>query len=107
MRRRVFAVEQQQAAKSDHALAIQIEFSDGRAACRGQADEVKLVGTPGEMFVPVVPARMKERNHSARRGIKAASFVGFGTVASLTGQGEVVFFACPTLTFRLDMFDGM
>ena len=59
MERRVLVIEDKHVAKTNNTCAIQIEFTNGRAACWRQADEAEMVRTPGEMFMPTVPARMK------------------------------------------------
>lgn len=91
----------------DHALAVQIEFPDRGAACRSQANEIEVIGTPGEMLAPVVMTWMKERNCAARCRVEGMRLVGFGAVATLTGQGQVVFIVGATPAFRLDMLEGM
>jgi hypothetical protein len=101
----MFMIQQQEATKMDNALTVQIQFPDGRTACRSQSNQVKLVRTPGKMLVPVILSWMKERNPAARGGIKGMGFIVFGTVTSLTGQGQILFSALTTLTFRHDMFD--
>ncbi len=69
----------------DDAFAIQLQFPDGRAACRSEADEVEVIGAPGKMIMPIVLARMEERNRPARRGIERTHFIGLGTVTPLAG----------------------
>jgi hypothetical protein len=59
------------------------------------------------MLMPVVMTRMKKRNFAARCWIERVSLVGFGTVAPLTGEGQIVFIASATSALRLDVFGGM
>lgn len=82
---RVFVIEQEQAAKTNDSLAIQIECADRRATCRSQANEIEMVGTPGEMRVPVVPTRMEKGHALPRDRIKRMRSVRFGAVSSLAG----------------------
>lgn len=98
-------IKQQETTKMDDAFAIQLQLSDGCAACWRQSDQVKLVRAPGKMLVPVVPSWMKERNSAASGGIEGLSLVMFGTIASLTGQGQIILGALTTLALRDDMFD--
>jgi hypothetical protein len=70
----------------DHTLAIQIKLPDCRTTCRSQADEIKMIRTPGEMLMPIVMPRMEERNLAARRRIEGMRLIGFGAVAALTGE---------------------
>ena len=103
----MLAVDYEQVTQVDDTLTIQIQFPNGRTACRRQTNEIKMVRTPGEMHGPVVLSWMKERHPSPRRRIEGARFAGFGTITTLTSQSEVVFGALAALTFRYDMFDGM
>lgn len=66
-----------------------------------------MIGTPNKMHMPGVPSWMKERNRLIRGGIEGMSFVVFGTVTPLAGEGEIVFRAFAALTFRKDVFDSM
>jgi hypothetical protein len=51
----MFMIEQEKATKMDDALTIQIQFPNGRTAGWHQSDQIKLVRTPGKVFVPIVP----------------------------------------------------
>lgn len=66
-----------------------------------------MIGAPAEMLMPVVITRMKERNFAARCWIERVSLVGFGTIAPLTGEGQIAFIVGATSAFRLDVFGGM
>lgn len=66
-----------------------------------------MIRTPREMIMPIVMPRMKERSLTARCRIKGMRLIGFGAIASLTGEGEVVFIIRAAFTFRLDMLNGM
>ncbi len=59
----------------DHPRAIQVEFTNCGATRRSQADEVEAIRAPGEVLVPVVTTRMKERNLAARCRIERVRFV--------------------------------
>jgi len=100
MRRRVFAVEYEQMAKVSDTLTIQIQFLDSCAACRRQADEIKVIGTPDKMREPVVFSRMKKQNLSSGCWIERMRLVGFGTVATLASQSQIIFGTFAALAFR-------
>src|SRR6185295_14365452 len=91
----------------DDAFAVQIKLINGSPAGRRQPDEVKLVGVPGKVLMPVVHPRIEERSRSASGRIGRRSLVVFGAVTSLTGQGKVAFTVAASLTLRDDMFDRM
>jgi hypothetical protein len=73
----MFVVEQQKATKIDYAFAVQIEFPDCSAAGRSQANDIKVIRAPGEMFIPVIVTGMKERDCAACRWINSMGFIGF------------------------------
>ena len=81
----MFTVEQQQETKMEDSLAVQVKLADGSPASRSQPDQMKVIGVPGEVLMPVVPPRMKERNRPVGGRIGCMSLIVFGTVTSLTG----------------------
>lgn len=89
MRRRVFAFELQRTTQIDDAFSIEPQRFDCGATCRGQAEQRQTVFAPGEVFAPLIFARMIERNQFAADRIKRMGFVVFGIVAALTGKREV------------------
>lgn len=91
----------------NHARPVQIKFPDCGAACRSQADEIKMIGVPAEMFMPAVMTRMKERNLAAGCWIERVSLVGLETVAPLTGEGQIVFIVRATPALGFAVFGGM
>ena len=46
-------------------------------AMRRRGDEVKVIRAPGEMLVPVIATRVKERDFATCRRIDPISFIGF------------------------------
>lgn len=66
-----------------------------------------MIVAPAEMFMPVLMTRVKERNFAAGCWIERVSLVGFGAVAPLTGQGQIVFIIRAPPAFWLDVFGGM
>jgi len=103
----MLAVEHEQVAQADDALAIQIQFTNCRTANRSQPDKNEVVAAPGKMLRPVIPARVKERHLASGGEIKRVRLAGFGPITTLTSQGKIVCGAWPTLAFRHDVFDGM
>ncbi len=59
---RVFVNEQKELPLVDDALSIQVQFRDRGPANRGEANNHRIVIAPGEMLVPVMFSRMKERD---------------------------------------------
>jgi hypothetical protein len=49
-----------------------------------------MIVAPAKVFVPAVVTRMKEGNFATGCRIERVSFIGLGTVTSLTGQGQIV-----------------
>ena len=82
---RMFAREQKHAAQAHYAGAVQIERADGGSSRWRQPDEVKVIGTPGKVFVPVVVARVKNGSELSGQRIERLRLVRLGTVAALTG----------------------
>jgi hypothetical protein len=66
-----------------------------------------MIRIPREMFAPIVMPQMKERNLAARRRIKRMRFIGFGAVATLTGERQIIFIVIAAFAFGLDMLNGM
>jgi hypothetical protein len=81
----VFTVKQQQKAKPDDALAIQVKLTNGCPSCWSQPNEMKAIGVPGEVLMPIVLPWMEERNRPTCSRIGRISFVVFGSITSLTG----------------------
>ncbi len=50
------------AAQIEQASAIEVQRCNSRSANRRQADNLGEVLVPGEVFVPALPTRMKERH---------------------------------------------
>jgi hypothetical protein len=73
----MLVVEQQKATEIDYTFAVQIEFPDCSAPGRSQTNEIKVIRAPGEMSVPLIMTRVKERDFTACRWINPMGFVGF------------------------------
>lgn len=106
MRWRMQTVPDQDAPQVDDALAIQIQRRDGGASGGRQPDQREAIRTPGEMLVPVVSARMEERNEFLADRINGVCLIVFFVVAALTSQREVVGVGRSTPRFRSDVFVG-
>jgi hypothetical protein len=91
----------------DHTSAVQIKRPNRRPTRRSQADEIKMIGTPGEMPMPIIMPWVKEQNLTTRCRIDRMRLIGFGAIASLTGEGQIVFVVRAAFTIRLDMLNGM
>lgn len=104
---RMFIIQHQQLAQAHDARPIQIKHLNGGTPGRRKSDEVKLIGAPGEVIVPVVAARMIKRYALACDGIKRMRLIRFGTVTSLTGIRQILFFVRAATAFRGDVFSGV
>lgn len=83
-------VTDQDAPQVDDALAIQIQRRNGGASGGRQALQGEAIRTPGEMLVPVVAARVKERDDFLADRINGVRLIVFFVVAALTSQREIV-----------------
>lgn len=106
MRGGVFTCERHRLSQIDDALAIQGERFDRGATGWSRADQQRVIGIPGEVFMPVVPARMIEWNGFAGEGIERGDIIVFAAVATLTSQRQVVLGIRPTSGKRDDVFHG-
>lgn len=83
-------VIKQDASQVDDALAIQIQRRNGGASGGCQPDQGEAIGTPGEMLVPVIAARMKKGNGLFAHWINGMRLVVLFVVTTLTSQREIV-----------------
>lgn len=88
--RRMFADEQQEFALIDDARSIQIQLGDSRAANRCQANQQGEIVAPGEMLMPIVLARAKQRDQFTAERINGGGLVVFVIVTALAGAREIV-----------------
>jgi hypothetical protein len=86
----VFADQQQQPPLIDGADSVQVQLRDRGAASRGQADDERAVFAPGEVLVPVMIARVEERDGFACERVEGVRLVVLEVVAPLAGAGEVL-----------------
>ncbi len=106
MRWRMFAGERHHLSQIDDAFTIQVQPFDGDTSGWCQADEQCAVGVPGEVLMPVVFARMIERNGLPGGWINRASFVVLGAVTTLTRKRQIVFGAAAPGDEGNDMVNG-
>ena len=74
----------------DEAFPIELESRDGRAASRGQANDLRTIITPRIMLAPTVLTRMKQRYSFIGDRINRSRFNRLMSVASLAGQRKIV-----------------
>lgn len=99
-------VTYQDAPQVDDALAIQIQRRHGGACGGRQALQGEAIRTPGEMLVPVVSARMKERDSFLADRVNGVRLIIFFVVTTLTSEREVVGGGGAAPRFRDDVFVG-
>lgn len=79
----------EQPAEIDDLGAINVQGHNRSASCRGQADNLRIVGSPGEMIGPPLLARMEQRNEFMCYGITRFELGVFVIVAALARQREI------------------
>jgi hypothetical protein len=102
----MFANEQQELALVHDAFAIQVQLRNRSAANRGETDHHCVVIAPGEMLVPIVFARMKERDCFPAERVNGGGLVVLEIVTALASSREVIRAAFATSGQRDDVLIG-
>jgi hypothetical protein len=102
----VFTKGNKNAAQIDNLGAIESQRSHGGPSSRREADDFQVVRTPGEVFKPLLPARMKQRHKFVCKRIAGFDLDVFVVVATLTGEREIVGDGFAAMMFRDDMLDS-
>lgn len=80
----------QHAAQVDDLFAIELQCHDRSTSGRGDADDLQVIITPGEVRKPMMPARVKQRHDAARERIAGLDLDVLMVVATLTSEGEIL-----------------
>lgn len=102
----MFAESVKCAAQVETAFAVELQgYNRSASGWRAPDDEHKIVA-PGEMFAPLLPARMKQRDICARHRVTRLCVGGFKPIAALTGKRQIVENRFAAARDRENVFDG-
>ncbi len=87
--RRMFALGSQHPPQVEKTWTIQSQLLNRSSSARSLAEHPREIDAPGEVFGPVVPPRMKERDELAAERIRRFSAGMLVPVAALAGKGKV------------------
>lgn len=84
-------------------LAIHIECHDGGAPCGCKTDKLAAAAIPGQVFLPLLEAGVKERRPLSGQRIDARGLRTFELVAPAAGETQIVERRLPALNPGQDM----
>ena len=88
--RRVFANRIESTTQVRQAQSIQLERQDGRSARWRQTNNKSEIVVPGEMFVPALFARMKQRHKRSGYRIERGSTLALVLVAAIAAERQIL-----------------
>src|SRR4051794_17981225 len=89
----------------DRERIVELQLRHGGPPGRGDADDPRPAFTPAEVFAPLLPARVVERNAPAAHRVKGVNRVTLECVAEPAGQPEVILIVRASLPDGNDVFD--